>query len=78
MPKRTAKQSIVVVREDGRKIVAPGEVFDFTDEELSHLDDAAVSKVVTTVVEEGADGDQKAQAKPAKAAKGAKSTEADL
>lgn len=58
MPIRTAKQSVVVHREGtGRKIVAPGEVFDFTEEELSHLTEDAVSKVIQTEADD--DGDKK-------------------
>lgn len=85
MPKRTAKQSIVIHREgEARQTVSPGQVFDFTEEELAQIGSDAVTDVIVTKADDTTAGEGDKKESPAKGdkkeapAKGGKKSEESL
>ena len=73
MPIRKAIHSLVVVRKDKRLEVAPGQEFDFTEDEIDQINQANPDALST----EGTVDLAAQDAKPAKASKTSK-TDADL
>jgi hypothetical protein len=62
MPKRQAKHTVIVVRAGKRQSIHPGQPFDFTEEEIKHIQaahgDKSVSKVTREVDDEDEDVEQ--------------------